>query len=165
MRRFFSYLLAPLGRHAFGPRLSSHAPQRHGGCVLAVIRGHGHDHDGAGVHVSGATLAFGAFCQSVLLIVAQKAVQFHRRDASELSLKREINAPPVVGLDALLRLTSGGMDKFGKLSRLERSFLSPIWMSARVIFGRQSLLAFWTFGHLHGIMLSGKLGKSGWKNQ
>src|ERR1017187_1167715 len=48
--------------------LSAHAPKRHGGGVLAVIRGHvfdlAHrdlgDHDGAGVHVGGALFALWA---------------------------------------------------------------------------------------------------------
>jgi hypothetical protein len=55
----------------------------------------------------------------------------------KLFLKCKINAPAVVRLDALLRPPTGGLHKFGKFSRLERSFFGAVWMPARLIVGRQ----------------------------
>lgn len=62
---------------ARSPGFAAHTPQRHGGCVLAIIR---HlvldlagrdlgDQDRAGVYVRGTALAFGSLrhCHSVLL--------------------------------------------------------------------------------------------------
>src|SRR5260370_41854426 len=54
-----------LGRHPLRPRLPAHAPQRHGGGVLALIRGQVvnlasrdlADHDGGSDYVSGSFLA------------------------------------------------------------------------------------------------------------
>ncbi len=37
--RFFCNFLAALGAQSLGPRLAAHAPQRHGGGVLAVLGG------------------------------------------------------------------------------------------------------------------------------
>jgi hypothetical protein len=68
-RRLLSDFRPPLGRHTLRPRLATHAPQRHGSRVLALLgrgrlvylaRGNPADHDGGTDHVGGALLAFGA---------------------------------------------------------------------------------------------------------
>jgi len=73
--RLLSYFFPLLGRHPRSPRLAAHAPQRHGGGVLAVIRGQvvnlaGRDlgdHDGVADVVGWPLLAFRASGQLNLL--------------------------------------------------------------------------------------------------
>lgn len=68
----FGNFFPPFLTHAFGPGFPAHAPQGHGGGVLAVIchlvldlaGGYPRDHDGALVGVGGALFAFRAFSHS-----------------------------------------------------------------------------------------------------
>jgi hypothetical protein len=76
----FRNFLAPLGTHSFRPRLSAHAPKRHGCGVFAVIRhpvldladSDSSNHDGALVGVGGALFAFWTSRHSCSLMLSGK---------------------------------------------------------------------------------------------
>src|SRR6266568_6172683 len=90
--RLLSYFFPLLGRHPRSPRLAAHAPQRHGGGVLAVLGGDVldlaggdlGDHDGVADGVGRALLALRAsghrgypLRQSISLLRLELPLAFH----------------------------------------------------------------------------------------
>jgi hypothetical protein len=88
-------LFSLLGRHASRARLPTHAPQRHGGSVLAVIRhlvldlagGDPGDHDGALVGIGRAALAFWTFCHVYVLMLSGKLGKAEQNKSFSISLQ------------------------------------------------------------------------------